>query len=364
MDIKKPTVIIDSWRIKNNIKYMAFKAQKNGVFFRPHFKTHQSIDIGRLFRSEGVTGITVSSLEMADYFAAAEWQDILLAVPLNIREMDGINALAEKVNLSLLIDNHDVLIFLMEKIKHPVSVWLKIDLGYRRAGIDAKDLNSITSLAMEIKMHPVLKFAGLLTHTGDNYYATSEEQIIFRTKQVIAKLNEIKKYLLQFGIEKFGISIGDTPGIKSLDSIDLVDEIRPGNFVFYDLMQYRLGIATESEIAIAVACPVVSKYESRKQILIYGGAIHFSKETLKVAEHIEIYGYLWKPDGKDLGKLDKDGVLIRLTQELGVLQCKAELFERIKVGDIVFIAPVHSCLTADLHDYYLTTNGEWIDRRP
>ena len=340
---------------------MASKAQKAGVSFRPHFKTHQSLEIGKWFKEEGIKRITVSSLDMAEYFARY-WNDILIAVPLNIREMDEVNDLAGRVKLGILIDNPDALAYAAERIDNQISVWLKIDLGYRRAGIDAKDLNNITAMAMEINMHPKMIFAGLLTHTGDNYFATSEAQILFRTKQIIGKLNEIKKYLMQFGLDKFRLSIGDTPGVKVLDVFDGVDEIRPGNFVFYDLMQYRLGVAGENEIAVALACPVVGKYENRKQVLIYGGAVHFSKESLNVAEHIKIYGYLWEPDDLGLGKLNRDGVLTRLTQELGILQCKTELFESIKVGDVLYIAPVHSCLTADLYDYYVTTGGEAIAR--
>jgi len=34
----------------------------------------------------------------------------------------------------------------------------------------------------------------------------------------------------------------------------MVDEIRPGNFVFYDLMQYRIGSCSVGQIAVAMAC--------------------------------------------------------------------------------------------------------------
>ena len=47
---------------------MARKAKDNGLIFRPHFKTHQSIEIGEWFRESGVNKITVSSLTMANYF--------------------------------------------------------------------------------------------------------------------------------------------------------------------------------------------------------------------------------------------------------------------------------------------------------
>lgn len=32
------------------------------------------------------------------------------------------------------------------------------------------------------------------------------------------------------------ISVGDTPGISAAKNLDGIDEIRPGNYVFYDVM--------------------------------------------------------------------------------------------------------------------------------
>ena len=59
-DIVKPTMLLDERRVRANIARMAQRARDNGVRFRPHFKTHQSAQIGAWFREEGVTAITVS----------------------------------------------------------------------------------------------------------------------------------------------------------------------------------------------------------------------------------------------------------------------------------------------------------------
>ena len=71
-----------------------------------------------------------------------------------------------------------------------------------------------------------------------------------------------------------------------------VDEIRPGNFVFYDLMQAQIGACSLDDISVAVACPVVARHPERSQIVIYGGAIHFSKEQLRLANGAPSYGRL------------------------------------------------------------------------
>ncbi len=85
--IKVPTLLLDEEKCRDNIRQMARKAADNNVVFRPHFKTHQSVEIGGWFREEGIEKITVSSLRMAKYFAGDGWKDILVAFPVNILEI-------------------------------------------------------------------------------------------------------------------------------------------------------------------------------------------------------------------------------------------------------------------------------------
>jgi D-serine deaminase-like pyridoxal phosphate-dependent protein len=74
LNIKKPTLLLDSDICKRNISGMSAKALEQNVFFRPHFKTHQSAAIGEWFMDAGVTAITVSSVSMARYFAEHGWK--------------------------------------------------------------------------------------------------------------------------------------------------------------------------------------------------------------------------------------------------------------------------------------------------
>ena len=73
--ISRPALLLDKEQVFSNIDKMASKAKATGVKFRPHFKTHQSAEIGNWFRDFGVTAITVSSLDMAIYFAKHGWAD-------------------------------------------------------------------------------------------------------------------------------------------------------------------------------------------------------------------------------------------------------------------------------------------------
>ena len=78
---------------------------------------------------------------MANYFSSA-WDDITVAFPVNILEIDLINQLAQKVKLNLLVESETIVKLLDEQLKFPVNLFIKIDAGYHRTGVsfDNKDL--------------------------------------------------------------------------------------------------------------------------------------------------------------------------------------------------------------------------------
>ena len=75
LNISKPTLILDKQKAIKNIQTMASKTKESGVRFRPHFKIHQSAEIGNWFKDFGVNSIAVSSVDMAQYFAQHGWQE-------------------------------------------------------------------------------------------------------------------------------------------------------------------------------------------------------------------------------------------------------------------------------------------------
>ncbi len=87
MQISQPTLLVDEKKCKENIYRMLKKAKSHKLIFRPHFKTHQSLEIGKWFKELGTNKITVSSLKMAEYFSE-QFEDITVAFPLNILEIN------------------------------------------------------------------------------------------------------------------------------------------------------------------------------------------------------------------------------------------------------------------------------------
>ncbi|PIE32359.1 alanine racemase [candidate division KSB3 bacterium] len=363
MNIIKPTFLLNKDRVLRNIKRMADKAKRSGVRFRPHFKTHQSALIGEWFRAVGVDAITVSSVSMAEYFAEHGWQDMTIAFPINVREIDAINRLAERVTLHLLVESEESVHFLRQHLSNHVNVWIKIDTGYHRTGLAWDNCQGIVEVVRAVFQADPLVLRGLLTHAGQTYSARSSTRVREVHQETVSRMQAVRDTVQtqeeQVSLE---ISIGDTPGCSVVEQFDGVDEIRPGNFVFYDVTQLTIGSCLEEDVAVAVACPVVAKHEERLELVVYGGAVHLSKESVSVPSREKpIYGYLALPEAHGWGTKIPETFVVGLSQEHGIIHTQQSFFEKIRIGDIVVILPVHSCLTANLLRKYHTITGEVIE---
>ena len=360
--LTQPTLILDEERCKTNIHRMCRKANEQGVVLRPHFKTHQSRIIGRWFRDEGIHKITVSSVGMARYYTEDGWKDITIAFPVNVRQINEIRELSAQIRLGLIVLDADTVDTLGKNLNHPVSIWIKIDVGTHRTGIDPALSDGIDAILDRLAQYPQLMFNGFLAHAGHTYHSRSRTEVQRIYDHSLAALLDLKmKYVGAF--PGLTISLGDTPGASMVRRFGPVDELRPGNFVFYDLMQEEIGACQMDDIAVAMACPVVAVHPERKQWIIYGGAIHFSKDFLLMEGGRKCFGRMVNVTDNSWNTADtiNNPFLISLSQEHGVVQCTDQNFDLCRPGDMSLWLPVHSCLTADAIGAYINTEGAPID---
>ncbi|MFC2087828.1 alanine racemase [Bacteroidota bacterium] len=352
--ITKPTLLIDEIKCRANIQRMYSKSQKYNLEFRPHFKTHQSLEIGRWFKDTGTKKITVSSISMADYFSS-EWNDITVAFPLNILEIKKINDLAERITLNLTIENEESILFLSRKSGFAINIFLKIDVGFHRTGISPNNSTLINKIIEIIDSSSNLTFKGFLGHAGQTYKCRGKEEIKQVHGQCLRLMQQLRtQYIKQY--PDLIISLGDTPSCSVAEDFTCVDEIRPGNFVFYDLTQNIIGSNLISDIAVALACPVVAIHENRSEVVVYGGGVHFSKEYIQEKEG-KIFGRVAEQLDKSWGNIIPGMYVKALSQEHGILSVPIDKIKKIKIGDILMILPVHSCMTGNLMKCYYTFEG-------
>lgn len=346
-----------------NLRKMAQTADKHGLVYRPHFKTHQSAAVADWHRELGIRRITVSSLQMAAYFASHGWEDITVAFPVNLREMATINQLAGKINLQLVAESAYSLARLQEELSSPVRIYLKTDTGYHRTGIAAVDTDTFDRLLALLEGAPLLHFAGFLAHAGHSYSARNRGEILLRHEEALSAMQALEaRYRSRY--PDMVLSLGDTPTMSHAQHFGPINEIRPGNLLFYDLMQVQIGSCSHQDIAVAMACPVVAKHPDRQEIVLYGGGVHFSKEQMMLDGH-PCFGLpvQLQEDGRWSSPL-AGSYMKKLSQEHGILHASPALMQSLQPGDLIGILPVHSCMTADCMGRYLSLEGSWLEMMP
>jgi D-serine deaminase-like pyridoxal phosphate-dependent protein len=134
-----------------------------------------------------------------------------------------------------------------------------------------------------------------------------------------------------------------------VDRFDDVDEVRPGNYVFYDAFQTTIGSCRREDVAVSVLATVVGSYPERRQAILDAGALALSKDL--GPNHLDAkfgYGIVC-----DLNLKPLPMKLVALSQEHG----KIEAANPPAVGTQVRILPNHSCLTSAMYDGYHVIDG-------
>lgn len=369
--ISAPTVLVDPERVRNNVQAMFARARQAGVGFRPHFKTHQSREVGEWIRELGVDRITVSSIAMAEGFVAAGWQDLTLALPAYPAMLPRVAALLDRARIALLVDHPEAALALVQDSSlqeacaasgQNLPVWIKLDAGYGRAGV-RWDRPEQLQTVIDALQADWIERPGLLVHSGHSYERQGREAIAAVHQECLDRLLPLQaRFAAEFSGGRCALSVGDTPSCSLLDDFGPVDEIRPGNFVFYDLCQLQIGACTADQIAASVLCPVIGKDEERGRLILHGGAVHLSKDRMQDAEG-SCFGWIAaEPYRGDWQLPDPARKLRSLSQEHGIVALSPSALRNYRIGDFVQVFPVHSCLACDMHSAYRSTTGEVLHR--
>ena len=358
-DLKTPAFLVDLPKLKTNIRRMQARAAKQGVGLRPHVKTHKTAEIARMQVSEKAGGITVSTLAEAHFFRKAGFEDITYAFPISPNKIAEAADLAGRMkSLHLLLDQQETATALETYGReHDVSfaVFLKVDCGYHRAGVDPTSPGSV-QLAERLQASDRIEFKGILTHAGHSYHCRNQEEISRIAEQERDVMVKFAQRLEQQGIICDTVSVGSTPTAVHSHGWQGVTEIRPGNYVFFDKFQADIGSCSLEDTAVTVLTTVVAHYPRHNQMLIDAGALALSKDSGAV--HVDkkiVYGAV--PGNPDLA-------LFNISQEHGLITSKKPIvFNDFPVGSLLQIIPNHSCLTAALFpEYHVIEEDRVIDQ--
>ncbi|MFH2002377.1 MAG: alanine racemase [Planctomycetota bacterium] len=356
--LKTPAFLIERDILERNIRKMTEKAQRLGVRLRPHVKTHKTVEIARLQTTGGTTGITVSTLAEARFFADAGFEDMIYAFPITPDKLDEATALTKAIkDFHIILDHEDTAhaVDLYAK-NHGIrfSVFLKVDPGYHRAGVSGEDARSL-ALAATLHEARTIRFRGILTHGGHSYHCSNPDEIRAVAEEERMSLVRFAGALEARGIPCPVTSAGSTPTAMYGSRWEGVTELRPGNYVFFDQLQADIGTCGTDDCAASVLATVAGHYPERNQILVNAGALALSKDPGAAHRH----------DAASFGTLieNREMKVTSLSQEHGLVGSRAEIrFQDFPIGSRVRITPNHSCLAAALFPvYHVVDKGMVID---
>lgn len=341
--IETPGVVISLEAVESNITKMAEAIQKTGVQLRPHAKTHKLPQMAQRQLDAGAIGITVAKMAEAEVMAADGITDIFVAYPIvAMSKLErAVKLVQSGIRLIIGVDSLDGAQRVSQAaVKHGVQleVRLEIESGLNRTGVDAADA---PALALQISKLDGVLLGGIFTYRGamlsgaatmDLKAAGHEEgRIMVQTAEAISAA----------GVEIRDISVGSSPTALYAAEVEGITEVRPGTYIYQDVMQAAFGLCETGDCAGAVVATVVSR-PTPTRIVIDGGSKTFATDVQpdKAPLHLKGFGHI-------VG--DPDAVFERMNEEHGVISVKAD--SSYQVGDVIAIIPNHICSTINLHNF-------------
>ena len=346
IDTPAPLVLLDVMR--RNIDGMQGFAAQHGLRLRPHVKTHKCVEIGRLQMEAGAAGITVGNLGEAEVFARAGFADIFLAYPLWPGGTKGerVRRLAATTRFRVGVDNVaaiEALADAMGEEPERLEVVVEVDCGARRSGAPPDVAGDLALAARKRGLVPV----GVYTYPGHGGSDRAAREPAARDQRA-ALLATVRSFA-GVGITAEMVSAGSTPTVE-FSTGGVITEIRPGEYVFYDLDNYRLGACIEDQIALFVAATVVSDWVPG-QVILDAGTKALGREG--------------GPENGFGGILGGRAVLSKLNEYHGFLAVP-HAGSRPGVGTVVPVVPNHVCPVVNNFEELVVTDstGMTLDRWP
>ncbi|MEZ4698386.1 MAG: alanine racemase [Rhodothermales bacterium] len=370
-DLHTPAVLLEQSRVRANIERMQQLADENGVALRPHTKTHRSVRLAKWQLEAGARGITVAKVGEAEVFAQAGISDIRIAYcVVGEEKWQRIAALSRQSRVSFCVDSEYAArrasaVFQEAGVEIPVLV--EIDAGYGRCGAlwSGDEPIKLAKLVAEL---PGLSFEGILTHAGNSYFGpqsdgeTLEAALRRASDEERDRMIDLGVRLDKAGVKPAVISIGSTPSMRYFTNTTRGDititEIRPGNYIFNDVVQVNLGVASLTYCAQTVLATVVSLHrnddgserfflDAGKKVLTSDrafrsagyGQLLYNARVMVPMPHAEING---------------------LSEEHGWVRVPGGA--TVEVGDRVRVVPNHACVVMNTQrNVYLVDGDEVVE---
>jgi D-serine deaminase-like pyridoxal phosphate-dependent protein len=347
-----PALLIDLDMVDRNVREMSEVARAAGVKLRPHTKTHKCPEIAGMQVEAGATGITVAKLGEAEVMADAGFDDLLVAYPIWGRwKLDRLRALSERAAVRVSLDSVEVaegVGSVGRTLGRPLPVLVEVDTGHHRLGRPPGE--PTVQLAKQVGAIEGVELLGLLTHGGHAYRSGTDDELRTAAEREGLDLVETAEACRAAGIPIREISVGSTPTARTVANVAGVTEIRPGTYIYNDVQQMRLGVASEATCAAKVLVTVISRPDAQR-FVVDAGSKAFSSDGADDAPRFP---------GKGVVAGRPDLRLDFFTEEHGVGHVEGDT--DLRIGDRLEVIPLHACSCVNLFDVAFGVRAGEVER--
>jgi 3-hydroxy-D-aspartate aldolase len=351
-EIETPALLIDLDIMEKNIRTMGdYYRSKKGAALRPHQKGHRLPIIARKQIEAGATGVSMTSLGLADFYVNSGIDDILITSEIyGKNKIAKLCALSKLSNVTVGVDNIANVRQLSEAALAngtKINIAPEVYLGKARCGVQMAEMKSFVKQL--VKMRGVT-FKGLWWHHKLSDATVNDFEL--RRKETFQTLDKIAR--LRGEIEDSGISVemlsggqtctwNITPEYPNLGNV----QVQAGNYVFNDWCSALVRGSEAFECALTVLTRCISRPTPDEAMFDFG-------MNSCAYESGEDYRRVVGPKFKDVEGIEE----VYEREEISFAMVKAPSRE-VKVGGLFEVVPPHADTTAKLYDrYYGMRNGK------
>lgn len=345
-----PSLVVDAATVDRNLQRMQSYCDQHNLRLRPHTKTHKSIPMAQRQIAHGAAGLTVAKVGEAEQMSVAS-PDLFIAYPaIGPARLERLERLARRCaeasggSLAVGVDSMEAAQGIAHAGKRagvPIGIMVDLDVGFHRTGIESSQ--QAIDLCAWVSKNQDLEFRGLMCFPGHILPAAPDASWVGyhdAIAQVVDRLEGL-------GIQVPVVSGGSTPTAMESHRNPMLNEIRPGTYIYNDWNEVCLGVATIDDCAARIAATVVS-VPTQSKFILDSGSKTLSSDRNCVDPDSGFGKVVEYPQAK----------VTRLSEEHGeVVFPENYNGPRPRVGDRLWVIPNHICVSVNLQNSFFLSEG-------
>jgi D-serine deaminase-like pyridoxal phosphate-dependent protein len=360
-DIDTPALVIDLDAMKRNLGRMAEFSQKHHIHWRPHAKLHKSVALAKLQINAGAVGVCVQKTAEAEIMVAGGVYNVYISNQVVAPgKLARVAALTQQVaghggQIAIAVDSTEGVTRLAQAMNDTraaspgatnagtvIDVFAEIDVGQGRCGVEPGP--AALTLALEIRKHPALRFAGLQAYHGKAQHLRRAQDRRDAIAQAVAAVVLTRQLIEAQGIA-VGLVTGAGTGSLILEAASGVyGELQAGSFMFMDAdyaQNERDPAQPQFEHALFVKTQVISTH-SGHAVCDAGHKSHAIDSGMP---------RVYAPNAERALDYFNGG------DEHGILRPAAGRTRLPGLGQMLWLIPGHCDPTVNLHDVMIGVSG-------